>query len=30
MRRDLVERLRADAKLPLEHVQVDMPEKVTA
>jgi hypothetical protein len=30
MRRDLVERLRADAKLPLEHVQVDLPEKVTA
>ena len=30
MRKHLVERLRADTKLPLEHVQVDMPERVTA
>ena len=30
MRRHLVERLRADTKLPLEHVQVDVPQEVTA
>ena len=30
MRRNLVERLRADAKLPLEHVEVDVPEGVHA
>jgi ABC-type microcin C transport system duplicated ATPase subunit YejF len=30
MRRNLVERLRSDTKLPVEHVQVDVPEAVTA
>jgi len=30
MRRDLVERLRADTKLPVEHVVVDMPVEVPA
>lgn len=30
LRRELLQRLRADAKLPLEHVEVDMPVKVTA
>ncbi len=29
LRRDLLERLRADAKLPLEHVEVDVPAGVT-
>jgi len=29
MRRDLVERLRNDTKLPLEHIEVDVPEEVT-
>ena len=30
MRRNLVERLRADTKLPVDHVEVDVPEAVTA
>jgi hypothetical protein len=30
LRRDLLERLRADAKLPIEHVEVDVPSEVTA
>jgi hypothetical protein len=30
LRRDLVERLRTDSKLPVEHVEVDMPAEVTA
>lgn len=30
LRRDLVERLRADTKLPVEHVVVDVPAEVTA
>jgi hypothetical protein len=30
MRRDLLGRLRADTKLPVEHVEVDMPAEVTA
>jgi hypothetical protein len=30
MRRDLVARLRADTKLPVDHVEVDVPEAVTA
>ena len=30
MRRNLVERLRADTKLPVDHVEVDVPETVTA
>jgi hypothetical protein len=30
LRRDLVERLRADAKLPIEHVTVEMPSEVKA
>lgn len=30
MRRDLVERLRADTKLPVDHVEVDVPAAVTA
>ena len=30
LRRNLVERLRADTKLPLEHVEVDLPVGVTA
>jgi hypothetical protein len=30
MRRNLVERLRADTKLPVDHVEVDMPAAVTA
>jgi hypothetical protein len=30
LRRDLVGRLRADTKLPVEHVEVDMPAEVTA
>ena len=30
LRRDLLQRLRADAKLPLEHVEVDMPAEATA
>ncbi len=30
LRRDLLQRLRADAKLPLEHVEVDVPSAVTA
>ena len=30
LRRDLVGRLRADTKLPVEHVEVDMPAAVTA
>jgi len=30
LRRDLVGRLRSDAKLPVEHVEVDMPAEVTA
>jgi len=30
LRRDLLQRLRADAKLPLEHVEVDIPAGVTA
>ena len=30
LRRDLLERLRADAKLPLEHVEVDVPAEVSA
>jgi hypothetical protein len=30
LRRDLVERLRADTRLPVEHVEVDVPAEVTA
>jgi hypothetical protein len=30
LRRDLLGRLRADTKLPVEHVEVDMPAEVTA
>jgi hypothetical protein len=30
LRRDLVGRLRADAKVPVQHIEVDMPEAVTA
>jgi hypothetical protein len=30
LRRDLLQRLRTDAKLPLEHVEVDVPAEVTA
>jgi len=30
MRKNLLERLRAEAKLPLEHVEVDIPQKVPA
>lgn len=30
LRRDLLERLRADAKLPLTHIEVDVPAEVTA
>ena len=30
MRRDLLERLRSDAKVPVEHVEVDTPAAVTA
>jgi hypothetical protein len=30
LRRDLLERLRTDAKLPLEHVVVDVPSEVKA
>jgi hypothetical protein len=30
LRRDLVERLRTDAKLPIDHVTVDIPSEVTA
>jgi hypothetical protein len=30
LRRDLLERLRNDAKVPIEHVEVEVPEEVTA
>jgi hypothetical protein len=30
LRRDLVERLKSDTKLPIEHIEVDVPERVTA
>ena len=30
LRRDLVERLRTDTKLPVDHVEVDAPVEVTA
>jgi hypothetical protein len=30
LRRDLLQRLRADTKLPVEHVEVDVPVEVTA
>jgi hypothetical protein len=30
LRRDLVERLKSDTKLPVEHIEVDVPERVTA
>jgi len=30
LRRNLLERLRSDTKLPVEHVEVDVPELVTA
>ena len=30
LRRDLLQRLRTDAKLPLEHIEVDVPAEVTA
>ena len=30
LRRDLLERLRADAKMPIQHVEVDIPVAVTA
>jgi hypothetical protein len=30
LRRNLLERLRADAQLPLDHVEVDLPAGVTA
>ena len=30
LRRDLLGRLRADTKLPVEHVEVDVPAEVTA
>src|SRR5262249_31057608 len=30
LRRDLVGRLRNDAKVPVEHIEVDVPEQVTA
>jgi hypothetical protein len=30
LRRDLVERLRTDAKVPVEHITVDVPSEVTA
>jgi GABA permease len=30
LRRDLVERLRADTKLPVDHIEVDVPAEVTA